>query len=443
MTRNSTLIEYNIRDSTGTKRKVKLYTKDRKDSFFSYSLLQVIVKLSLFLKRNFQSIRVSVLGNVLRRLFLPSGYPDSVTEDYANFERWDALQGLCSYLRQVMVTRSTLSGLGVGNNFAHPTAAALMLLWREGFGVVGGLLFTWGKSSRFDKDSKSWRLFADVINNVALTMEWTAPLFPTSVFFALHSSANIFHSLCGIAGGATSTAFQAHFAKRNNIADICSKHGNIGRAVSLVGLLLSTLCFWSSSWLENSLPFSFGVFCFLTVFHIYFNVLALRSLHLACLNKERGYIIAEHYIRHKQLLDVASVSTKERFWRPLLNSRMRVGCSLLDAPVLVQEALINREYETGISGEFLIQKLFKGRISIVEHRRKRQYKMYIHEQAIAKEIWIGFVVMTAMSKGQRNYILDQLYSITLQLTELGWQIDDELDLGDEGWRICDSKVKDL
>ncbi|EME30893.1 uncharacterized protein Gasu_19060 [Galdieria sulphuraria] len=332
---NSSLMEeYTLKDSNGNRRTVSLCTNDRKDSNFSSSCLQIIVKIYLFLKGYFQSIRTSPLKNVLRRLFLPSGYPESVTDDYANFEKWDSLQGLCSYLRQVMVTRSTLSGLGVGNNFAHPTAAALMLLWREGFGVVGGLLFTWGKSSRFDKDSKSWRLFADVINNVALTMEWTAPLFPTPVFFALHSSANIFHSLCGIAGGATCTAFQAHFAKRNNIGDICSKHGNIGRAVSLVGLLLSTLCFWSSSLLENSLPFSFGVFCFLTVFHIYFNILALRSLHLAVLNKERGYIVAEHYICHKQLLDVSSVSKKERFWRPLLNSRIRVGCSLLDAPLL-------------------------------------------------------------------------------------------------------------
>jgi hypothetical protein len=264
-------------------------------------------------------------------------------------------------------------------------------------------------------------------------MEWTAPLFPTPVFFALHSSANIFHSLCGIAGGATGTAFQAHFAKANNIADICSKHGNIGRAVSLVGLLLGTLCFWSFRFSETWL--SFALFWFLTVFHIYFNILALRSLHFTQLNKERGYIIAEHYVLYHRLLDVPSVSKKERFWRPLLNNRIRVGCCLSDAPSCVQDALINKEDESGTFGEYSVQRLFQGRISIVEHRRKKQWKMYIHGQATSKEIWIGFIVMIGWSKNRRFNKLDQLYSITSQLQSFGWKIDEQLDLGDEGWRI--------
>jgi len=425
----SSWIEYNQQDNVATRRPVKLYK--RRDAKFSWS--RWFLKLYVYLKVSLQNFHKDTFVNILKRLFLPSGYPESVTEDFANFERWDALQGLCSYLRQVMVTRSTLSGLGVGNNVAQPTAAALMLLWREGFGVVGGLLFTWGKSSRFDKDSKSWRLFADIINNVALAMEWTAPLFPTPVFFALHSSANIFHSLCGIAGGATGTAFQAHFAKANNIADICSKHGNIGRAVSLVGLLLGTLCFWSFRFSETWL--SFALFWFLTVFHIYFNILALRSLHFTQLNKERGYIIAEHYVLYHRLLDVPSVSKKERFWRPLLNSRIRVGCCLSDAPSCVQDALINKEDESGTFGEYSVQRLFQGRISIVEHRRKKQWKMYIHGQATSKEIWIGFIVMIGWSKNRRFNKLDQLYSITSQLQSFGWKIDEQLDLGDEGWRI--------
>jgi len=104
------------------------------------------LKLYVYLKVSLQNLHKDTFVNILKRLFLPSGYPESVTEDFANFERyeaplfpietllltektrWDALQGLCSYLRQVMVTRSTLSGLGVGNNVAQPTAAALMLV---------------------------------------------------------------------------------------------------------------------------------------------------------------------------------------------------------------------------------------------------------------------------------------------------------------------------
>jgi hypothetical protein len=67
--------------------------------------------------------------------------------------------------------------------------------------------------------------------------------------------------------------------------------------------------------------------------------------------------------------------------------------------------------------------------------------MYIHERASATEMWVGFVVMTALSKGQRKNKIDQIYSTSSQLSELGWKIDNELDLGDEGWRIQNSKDK--
>ena len=51
------------------------------------------------------------LGSVARALraaFLPEGYPDSVTPDYAPFQFWDTCQALCSYVRGSLTTRALL-----------------------------------------------------------------------------------------------------------------------------------------------------------------------------------------------------------------------------------------------------------------------------------------------------------------------------------------------
>lgn len=37
-----------------------------------------------------------LLYRVFKNLFLPQGYPDSVSEDYINYQLWDTIQAFCS-----------------------------------------------------------------------------------------------------------------------------------------------------------------------------------------------------------------------------------------------------------------------------------------------------------------------------------------------------------
>ena len=53
-------------------------------------------------------------------LFLPRGYPESVSDDYLLYQLWDTLQGFCGYLKGIILTLSFLKGLGVGS---APSAA--------------------------------------------------------------------------------------------------------------------------------------------------------------------------------------------------------------------------------------------------------------------------------------------------------------------------------
>ena len=72
------------------------------------------------------------VNRVLKDLFLPLGYPRSVDSTYLPFQMYDALQGLCSYLRGVVSTSAVLEAAGVGDASATALSAAMAWALRDG-----------------------------------------------------------------------------------------------------------------------------------------------------------------------------------------------------------------------------------------------------------------------------------------------------------------------
>lgn len=71
---------------------------------------------------------------------------------------WDCIQGMSSYLRSVLTTKSVLQGAGVGSAEATPLAAALIWVFRDGIGMIGSLVFAYAYSDCFEMYTKEWRL---------------------------------------------------------------------------------------------------------------------------------------------------------------------------------------------------------------------------------------------------------------------------------------------
>lgn len=104
------------------------------------------------------------LQGVARYVLLPQGFPDSVSDDYLEYQMWDTLQvdiylcsgrceiyfdleftqAFCSYLSGTLTTKAIMQGVGVGDAAATPLAATLTWILRDGTGMVGRILFaTW------------------------------------------------------------------------------------------------------------------------------------------------------------------------------------------------------------------------------------------------------------------------------------------------------------
>ena len=64
---------------------------------------------------------------VVKRAFVPLG---RVRSEYWEYQRWDSLQGLCSYVRGVLSTSAVLEASGVGKEGAS-AAAASPWRWRS------------------------------------------------------------------------------------------------------------------------------------------------------------------------------------------------------------------------------------------------------------------------------------------------------------------------
>ncbi len=238
----------------------------------------------------------------LTRLFLPRG---ALPPDYVTFQALDALQGLCSYLRGVLTLHATLEGLGVGGGGGSGSggggsgtaalAATLTLLLKEGSSHAASLGFAFFAAPRLDAEVRAWRLFADVANDLGLTLELAAPLAGAAAFLPLTCAANAAKAVCGVAAGATRVAISAHFARAAGegggggggaaVAEVAAKEGTQETAVTFAGLALG---FFLARALNASRAAQWAAFAALTLLHVAANWAAVRALALRTLSRSRA-----------------------------------------------------------------------------------------------------------------------------------------------------------
>lgn len=140
------------------------------------------------------------IQQALSNTFLPIQYPN-MPKYYLRFVYFNALQELSTQLRSVVATQRILQGVGVGSNLASAWSATIQFLIRDGTGMIATLLFA-GRNFRFLQNFKKWRLFADCVNNMGLTLELLAVSVPKQFFVLLLCMGNVCKALCGVAAGA-------------------------------------------------------------------------------------------------------------------------------------------------------------------------------------------------------------------------------------------------
>ena len=295
----------------------------------------------------------SLLDEV-KSVFLPVGYPESVRPEYLRFQAFDTLQAACSYLRGVLTTSAMLRGAGVGSDAASPMAAALVWTLRDGVGMFGSLLFSYLVGAQFDVNVKEWRLFADLINDIGLTLDMLAPLAGPTGFVWVAAVGAACKTVCGMTAGATRASITAHFALANNLADVSAKENAQETAVTLVGLVAGS---GLAQLLGDSEATAWLAFLVLTATHVWANWLGVGCLALDYINPQRAHLLSAAWWSMWSMAGPAStlaahqsvsesqawerlapvrIAAHERVWRPLqlwrAGPRLGVGVgALIDA----------------------------------------------------------------------------------------------------------------
>ncbi|XP_067883343.1 RUS1 family protein C16orf58 homolog isoform X2 [Heterodontus francisci] len=247
-------------------------------------------------------------------VFLPQGYPDSVSDDYLTYQIWDTVQAFASSITGTLATQAILKGVGVGDNTATVAGASITWILKDGTGMVGRILFAWMKG-----------LFADVLNDLAIFMEIVAPVFP-SIFTLVICVAGVFKSVVGVAGGATRAALTVHQARRDNMADVSAKDGSQETLVNLAGLLFSLLL---TPLVTDNLLLTYLLYALFTSLHLYANYRAVSSVVMETLNQARFKLMVNDYLLTGSVPPPISINPRESLL-PAFQRRLsvRLGASL-------------------------------------------------------------------------------------------------------------------
>ncbi|CAG2228046.1 RUS1 family protein homolog,RUS1 family protein C16orf58 homolog,RUS1 family protein C16orf58 [Mytilus edulis] len=271
------------------------------------------------------SPKFTSVSHFFRSVFLPQGYPESVSSDYVTYQIWDTIQAFCSSITGTLAHQAVLKGVGVGDETATVLAATLTWLLKDGTGMLGRILFAWMQGTSLDCDAKRWRLFADILNDLAIFMEILAPSFPW-LFTPIVCTAGVCKSIVGVAGGATRAALTQHQARRNNMADVSAKDGSQETLVNLAGLIINFLLI---PIVTGKPMIIWSLFVIFTCLHLFANYRAVTCVVMESLNQARLNIIIKDYIKTGIIPQPKIVNFKEPvIWKTRRKLQIYLGSSI-------------------------------------------------------------------------------------------------------------------
>ncbi|CAL4938233.1 unnamed protein product [Urochloa decumbens] len=336
------------------------------------------------------------IGGRILGAFVPEGFPASVTPDYVPFQMWDTLQGLSTYIRAMLSTQALLGAIGVGEQSATVIGATFQWFLRDLTGMLGGILFTFYQGSNLDSNAKMWRLVADFMNDLGMLMDLLSPLFPSSLIVIM-CLGSLSRSFTGVASGATRAALTQHFALANNAADISAKEGSQETLATMVGMGLGMLLAHITRGHALSV---WASFLSLTMFHMYANYKAVKSLSLTTLNYERTSILLQQFKECGEVLAPQKVSQQEHIlpfwssWRKLIriklaHERVHLGAkaSMLTHTDMLEIAKTRSHYEN--SNYLLLDK--EGSVHV-----------FIHKQATPADVLKSFIHGLVLANSAQN-----------------------------------------
>ncbi|KAI0181583.1 vitamin B6 photo-protection and homoeostasis-domain-containing protein [Hypoxylon sp. FL1284] len=241
-------------------------------------------------------------------VFLPAGYPQTVTSDYTAYQIYDSLQAFSSSIAGLLSSRAVLQGFGVGDSASSATAAVLLTVLQEATGRLATIMFAHYHGRAIEPECKFYRFLADIVNDSALFLDVLSPALPFYPKVIALCGAGVLRALCGVSGGAAKASLSAHFAKNGNLAELNAKDGSQETVISLLGMLVGSMFVQY----VHGKTAVWAWMVVLVVIHLWTNYKAVTSVQMRTLNRQRTIILTKAYFGpEKAILRPDQVAARE------------------------------------------------------------------------------------------------------------------------------------
>ena len=285
-------------------------------------------------------------------VFLPDGYPNSVSDDYTAYQIFDSFQAFAGTIAGMIGSRAVWQGLGVGDSAASPTGAMLVQVIRECMGKLATIFFAHRMGTSIEAECKAYRLGADLLTETAMIIDCMSPWFPTQVRFLVLCISSVLFSASGVAGHASKSSLSEHFAKWNNLGELNAKDGSQETVISLAGMMTGTLVI---PWLTTPFRTWFALLLLLGL-HFVLNRIGVRAVEMRSLNRQRANIAFSSLLTADKALTPSEISKQETIFErhggavfrwncgPVV-ARSKFGASIID--ILSALAIKGNHVKTG------------------------------------------------------------------------------------------------
>ncbi|KAK9470070.1 vitamin B6 photo-protection and homoeostasis-domain-containing protein [Dipodascopsis tothii] len=228
-----------------------------------------------------------------RDIFLPAGYPRSVSADYVAYQTWDSIQAFVSGISFLIANRAVLAALGVGDAAASSTGALLLKIVQEAVGRMATVAFAWRWGSVLEQDCKTYRFAADVVLTGAIACDCISPSVAggstLAVVFCLSA---VLKAVCTVMAQGSRAALSLHFTdpEHGSISDVAAKDASQETVVSLAGLLAGSAVVPHLTTARTT----WTTLAALSVVHLAANYRAVRAVTLRTLNRQRAALVFSH-----------------------------------------------------------------------------------------------------------------------------------------------------
>ncbi|KAJ5582804.1 hypothetical protein N7535_001424 [Penicillium sp. DV-2018c] len=240
-----------------------------------------------------------------------------------------------------LTSRQTI-GVGVGNAQASPTSALLLHILQDISGRLATILFAHRVGTALEPECKTYRLAADVFNDIAMILDCLSPgVLAGPMRVAILSMAGVLRALCGVAGGSSKASLSAHFARSGNLAELNAKDSSQETIISLFGMLVGSVVISH----VNSFTTTWLILLTLLALHLSTNYAAVRAVQMTSLNRQRADITFSTLFSSDKRLNPYLTSNQigeSRSTDPNTNTNTKNPIILTPAQVSKQERIFHR-----------------------------------------------------------------------------------------------------